>query len=594
MKLTLKTKFVLTTVLLVVTGLTVSTVFSIANSNKTIGSISEDQKRRLVGVVQSHIDTWIQDRKLEIRYWGKLDVFSVVIDGAFHKMANKELAELVKDYDFYYSLNIADNKGDIIASSDSDTQSGKNISSREWFNKAREGDVVFSDVFTDAQRRPVFVIAGPVMKEGTPVGVITGAISLEYFNRHFVSPVRFGKTGFIFVLDNDCKIIGHPDSSRLMTPGGAVVRAMPDQKGGTVEYTEGGTDKIAACSHYEELQWFIVTTADKSEILAPGKNLGTINFVIALCVIALAVAVAVVFSRSIVKPIYRAIDSLGISSDQINGSAQEVSSASQTLAHSTSEQASSLEETAASLEELSSMAQRNSDSSHNVRELVNKTAGAARDGAESMQKLMMAMEGINESASQITSITQAIEEIAFQTNLLSLNAAVEAARAGETGRGFAVVADEVRTLAQRSAEQAKETSKLISESVNRTTEGTRQANEANQALENILNSIKKVEIFTDEIASASNDQAQGITQINSTVAQMDKIVQNTSASAEESASASQHMAAQAEELKDIVRSLIRIVEGVNVKNIQDSDQSSEFQCTDDRNSEDLKWQLNSG
>ncbi len=582
MKLTLKAKFLLTTVALVVIGLAVSTVVSISNSNRTIGSISQDQKTRLVGVVVSHIDTWVQDRKLEIRYWGKLDVFSVVIDGAFHKMANKELSELVKDYAFYYSLNVADSTGEVVASSDSEKNTGKNIAGRPWFKKALEGEVVFSDVFTGADKRPVFIIAGPVSREGSPVGVITGVISLEYFNSHFIAPVQFGETGFIFVINSSGQIIGHPDSGRLMTEGDAAVRSMlgSETREGVVEYESGGTGEIAAYRKYEALDWIVATTADKAEILAPGRRLGTINFIIALCVVALAVAVTFVFSRSIVKPIYRAIDALSGSSDQINTSSRQVATASQSLAQSTSEQASSLEETSASLEELSSMAQRNSDGAHNVRDLVNQTTGTARAGAESMHKLMKAMQGINESASKITKITQAIEEIAFQTNLLSLNAAVEAARAGEAGRGFAVVAEEVRTLAQRSAEQAKETNQLIAESLNRTTEGTRQAEEANSSLENILSSIQKVETFIEEIASASNDQAQGVTQLNATVSQMDKIVQNTSASAEQSASASEQMAAQAEELKGIVRSLVRIVEGVDVHNIYDADQFEDSNNTD--------------
>jgi methyl-accepting chemotaxis protein len=178
-----------------------------------------------------------------------------------------------------------------------------------------------------------------------------------------------------------------------------------------------------------------------------------------------------------------------------------------------------------------------------------------------MQKLLQSMEGISASSSEVAKVARGIEEIAFQTNLLALNAAVEAARAGEAGRGFAVVADEVRNLAQRASDQAKVTSALITESGNRTREGGKQAAEANDVLKVIQERVAKVVGLVSEISAASKEQAQGVEQINKAVSTMEQIVQQNSANAEQSASASQELSAQAFQMKELVSTLNARVAG---------------------------------
>jgi methyl-accepting chemotaxis protein len=208
---------------------------------------------------------------------------------------------------------------------------------------------------------------------------------------------------------------------------------------------------------------------------------------------------------------------------------------------------------------MSSMTKQNADNAQQANTLASEARKAATTGNDSMGRMNQAIHEIQKSSDETAKIIKVIDEIAFQTNLLALNAAVEAARAGEAGKGFAVVAEEVRNLAMRSAEAAKNTASMIEESVKNSKNGVDIANEVGKVLEEIVQSVGKTTDLVSEIAAASQEQAQGIDQVNTAVSQMDKVTQQNAANAEESASASEELSAQAVSMKEVVSQLVALV-----------------------------------
>lgn len=248
--------------------------------------------------------------------------------------------------------------------------------------------------------------------------------------------------------------------------------------------------------------------------------------------------------------------------DSINTSAKEISAGNLDLSQRTEEQASSLEETASSMEELTSTVKQNAENARQANQLAQSASEGANAGGEKVRKAVETMDEMSTSSEKISNIISVIDGIAFQTNILALNAAVEAARAGEQGRGFAVVAGEVRTLAQRSAAAAKEIQQLITDNAAIVASGSTYAREAGEAMNEIVNSVKRVTDIMAEISAASEEQSQGIEQVNQAISQMDEVTQQNAALVEESAAAAESLEEQAADLAESV-SMFQVDEGAH-------------------------------
>ncbi|TAK91765.1 MAG: HAMP domain-containing protein [Burkholderiaceae bacterium] len=247
--------------------------------------------------------------------------------------------------------------------------------------------------------------------------------------------------------------------------------------------------------------------------------------------------------------------------EAINSAATEISTGNADLSQRTEEQASSLEETASSMEELTVTVKQNADNARQANQLANSASEIASKGGAVVGEVVSTMNSISESSKKIVDIISVIDGIAFQTNILALNAAVEAARAGEQGRGFAVVASEVRSLAQRSANAAKEIKGLISDSVQKVESGSALVNQAGQTMSEIVTSVKRVTDIMQDITNASVEQSSGIEQVNDAITQMDKVTQQNAALVEEAAAAAESMAEQSQRLARMV-AIFRVKQGL--------------------------------
>lgn len=240
------------------------------------------------------------------------------------------------------------------------------------------------------------------------------------------------------------------------------------------------------------------------------------------------------------------------SSEQVASGSDQVASGSQALSQGTTEQASSIEELAATINDISQQVSQNAESAKNASRQASIVGEQITVSNDSMKHMTIAMNEISEKSSQIGKIIKTIEDIAFQTNILALNAAVEAARAGEAGKGFAVVADEVRNLASKSAEASKDTANLIEGSMQAVEKGTQIANSTAEQLSQVVSGAQEIVNTIDDIATASQRQSDSIRQVTTGVDQISSVIQTNSATAEESAAASEELSGQAQILKNLV------------------------------------------
>jgi methyl-accepting chemotaxis protein len=256
--------------------------------------------------------------------------------------------------------------------------------------------------------------------------------------------------------------------------------------------------------------------------------------------------------QEMVSQMNHTLHSVNRAAIQVSEGSTEISGTSQSLSQGATESAAAVQEISATMVQVGSQAKLNAENAQLASRLAGEARQAGEVGTEKMQRLVEAIAEINVSSTQIAKIIKTIDDIAFQTNILALNAAVEAARAGRHGKGFAVVAEEVRSLAARSAKAARETAQLIEDSGNKVVHGTQISKETSAELANIVSGITKVTSLVTEISAASREQAEGVDQVNTGLGQIDGVIQQTTAHAEETASASEILSRQAIDLQELM------------------------------------------
>jgi methyl-accepting chemotaxis protein len=442
--------------------------------------------------------------------------------------------------------------------------------------ETKEISVQDFETYAPQNHEPAAFVGAPLfMANGSIYGVVALPISLDSINAIMKERTGMGETGETYLVGPDRLM----RSDSYLDPVNHTVKAsFANPSMGTAD-TEavrealGGKDRAGITTNYKgnsvlscydlvkilDMRWAIIAEIDKAEAFASQNKIKLMIGLVALVCIGAIMTFALLIASSIAKPIIRISKGLRDNAEQVSISSDQLSSTSQSLAMGVSEQAASVEETSSSLEEMASMTRQNANNANQASSLSNETRVAAGSCSRTMQDMASAIKHVNESSQETQKIVKTIDEIAFQTNILALNAAVEAARAGEAGAGFAVVADEVRNLAMRAADAAKNTSDQIDDISTRISEAMEMVNKAIDKFSNVDQNTEKVNELVGEITAASNDQAQGIEQLNSGVMDMDRVVQQNASSAEESAAASQEMSIQATQMKAFVQELVSLV-----------------------------------
>ncbi len=500
--------------------------------------------------------------KKYVDMYGYYDLFLVSADG----------------YVFYTAAKEADYQTNMVSGKYSSSNLGKLI--RETISTQQFGLADFAP-YTPSNDEPAAFIAQPVVdkRDGEVEVIVALQLSLDAINGIMQQREGMGKTGETYLVGSD-KLMR---SDSFLDPNNHSVKAsFANPSLGSVD-TEAAREALAGktdskiiidyngnpvLSSYTSLKvgnttWAMIAEIDESEAFEAVNTLKWLIWIVGLIGVAAIIGVALLITRSITGPINNIIDGMTAGSEQVTAASNQVSQSSQQMAEGASEQASSLEETSSSLEEMTSMTRQNAENAKQANAQAKEVGDATMKSQDAMDRMSGAIGKIKESSDETAKIIKTIDEIAFQTNLLALNAAVEAARAGEAGKGFAVVAEEVRNLAQRSAAAAKDTSQLIEDSQSNADNGVTVSQEVAGILKQIIDGIQKVTQLVGQVSSASDEQAKGIDQINVAISQMDKVTQSNAASAEESASASEELSAQAVELNDMVNVLVNILGSQN-------------------------------
>jgi methyl-accepting chemotaxis protein len=501
-----------------------------------------------------------------VSFAGRPDIANAVDkrDGAYLKGLGKEFT-VNYGLDF---VTISDREGKVIARSHSD-KAGDSIANQINVKKALAGEATVG--IEEGTVVKLSLRAGaPVKIDGRIVGCITPGIDLTGSN-DYVDNIKknLGVECTIFKNDERVSTTLERDGKRL------VGTKMDNRRVIETVLQEGKTflnrNRIMG-KDYDTAYWPIIGADGKNTgMFFIGKDRAALTnsirnvvwtILISLLIIGfIMAAVGWSLARSTVRPVYRTTEFLNKTAEEVTSAANQIAVSSQSLAEGASEQASSLEETSASLEEMSSMTKRNAENSNQAKAMMAQTRQIVEKVDSHMNRMAGAIAEITKTSEETGKIIKTIDEIAFQTNLLALNAAVEAARAGEAGAGFAVVANEVRSLALRAAEAARNTNGLIENTLKAVKQGNELTSATQEAFRENVEIAGKVGQLIDEIASASQEQAQGITQINVAVSEMDKVTQQTAATAEESASASEELTAQAAQMKGAVGDLAVVIGG---------------------------------
>ena len=457
---------------------------------------------------------------------------------------------------------------------------------KNYFQGAKEQGFARSEFLLTDSKGLIFVNYYPAANKG----------SLDVVNddKHVLKSTYTEEGGAKFVIDGFAKGTDGVDIAETKN------------ENGQLESSVVAFNSIRGPKMVKKMGWGVIIEEPGDEAFAQIHSIEKVFYSTLAIVMLLASLGAYFFSESLSKRLKHIAENLAAGAEDVNGASDKINSSSVSLSEASTEQAAAIQETAASIDEVSAMVKKNAENANHSREISQKSRQAAENGQAAVQDVIHAIEEISQSngeimsqvhesntkiedivhlISEIGNKTKVINDIVFQTKLLSFNASVEAARAGEHGKGFAVVAEEVGNLAQMSGNAAKEISDMLGSSIQKVETivretkskvevlvetgkskvelGTQTAKRCSEALESILTTVQEVDSVVSEIATASKEQSQGVSEINKAMNQLDQTTQTNATVAQSSASASNELKSQAGSLKEVVSELLWLISGTS-------------------------------
>lgn len=565
-------------IIAVLVPLVVVGAFSVYKSGNALEDAAKSQSLELAkGLAQTMEMVLQEERKIVSQIALRESVIDAAAqyargarDGQEAERVTAELTALVQQSgNEYESLIVIGLDGKVFADGNAGKFKNIDLSERDYFQAAKAGKAsIGSVVKSKATGNIILTFGAPVYSKSKEIVGVAGAIVNIGFLSNKIAALKLGQTGYGYMIDKTGLIVAHPNkdlilSMNLLEQEGmkAFITRMIAGETGTDPYIFKGVQKVAGFAPVPSTGWSVCITQDYDEFLKASNALRNIVAIVGLCFLLLTAFGIFLLARGIARPVGHVARELNEASEQVAAASSQVAASSQSLAEGASEQAAALEETSSSLEEMSSMTKQNADNANQAKALMSEARKVVERVDGQMHNMATAIHDVTTSSEETGKIIKTIDEIAFQTNLLALNAAVEAARAGEAGAGFAIVAEEVRNLAMRAAEAAKNTSGLIENTITTVKRSRELTQQTREAFKDNVEISGKIGNLIDEIAAASQEQAQGIEQISKAVSEMDRVVQQTAANAEESASASEEMSAQSEQMKMYVGELVDVIDG---------------------------------
>ena len=442
MSLSIKNKFVIPTLVLLIIGMGLSSSISYYKAEAALKTAITGQVEQLAASANKTLETWLSDRELDIKGWSKQEVFITSAKDSFiaksaRKSANEFLTGLKGDYKYYDDICLADMTGQIVSAANPDVIDKLNIADWDSFKEAAKGNLSISDVMENKKTgAPFFVMAVPVKENEAVIGVLSGIFDFNIYNAHLIDPIKVGEKGYAFMFDKNGLVIAHPDKSKVLKLDLSKLdfgKDMMAQKNGVIEYTLEGVEKIAALKNLPKLGWTVVVNAESSEIMSPVKDLGRTNMILSVAIIVIAAFVIYFTAGFIVRSINEVVAGLKDaaegegdltkrlevkSRDEVGSLAKWFNTFVQKLQGIITNIAGNSERLNTSSSELLAISRKMSEGAEKMSAKSNTVAAAAEEMSSNLSSVAAAAE---QSSTNISMVSSAAEEMTSTINEIARN-----------------------------------------------------------------------------------------------------------------------------------------------------------------------------